>query len=124
MSSEGKWVTLSGVIQFEPEMKHIDSLDQDVYEFSFRDASTQRRIKATLWEEHRSTYDTLEKGDAVIVDGKLKTNEGTNQDGQAVTYYNLSVSEIAVIKRQPKDEREKAAAAASSSGSDDGNDPW
>jgi single-stranded DNA-binding protein len=121
MASDGKWVTLTGVVQFDPERKTIESLGQEVYEFSFRCAATQRRIKATLWGEHASLFGSIEKGDAVIIDGNLKTNDATNQSGDAVTYYNLSVAEIAVIAKAPKDVAGIPASAPTAAAVEDGS---
>lgn len=53
------------------------------------------KIGATLWP----SFDHVEvaKGDVVVLRGKFSRNQGTNKDGEPITYNNLSVSSIAVI---------------------------
>ena len=66
-------------------------------------------------------FGSIEKGDAVIIDGNLKTNDATNQSGDAVTYYNLSVAEIAVIAKAPKDVAGIPASAPTAAAVEDGS---
>jgi hypothetical protein len=125
MSNEGKWVSISGVVQFDPEDKTIESSGTEISEFQLRCSGTQRRIKVTLWPELRSIFQSgespLSVGDAVIIDGNLKTQEGVSKGGDSVTYYNLSAGTIAVIPQVAKsdDSNRPAAAAAASTGGDD-----
>ena len=52
-------------------------------------------IRCTLWPSHDAVE--LEKGDAVLVEGKFDVNKAKNKAGEPTTYFNLSVSNILVL---------------------------
>jgi hypothetical protein len=98
--------TFLGFVKFDPEEK--DAGGKDVRSFVIRQAGVKEQaldVRATLWPSH--DHVALEKGDAVLVEGKFTVNKAKNKDGDLVTYFNLSVSNIVNLGPGDRGEREE-----------------
>lgn len=91
--AEAVFRTVSGVVQFDP--REGKAGDKDVRNITVRTAGfkdNSMKVGATLWPSHEHV--AVEKGDFVVLEGKFSRNQGTNKDGEAVTYNNMSVTGI------------------------------
>lgn len=121
MAENDVYMVFTGRIQFDPETKDVNG--KSVRDFSVKTttmhpkkAGEQLRVRCTLWPDHADVK--VSKGDFVHVEGKFTKFTKDTDDGQ-VTYYNLSVSEIAVVAPAPKAAREKVNASSGDAGGDD-----
>lgn len=88
--------TVMGIVQFPP--RDGEAGGKAVRNITVRQTGfgpTAVKVSATIWPSHE--HIAVEEGDVVIVEGKYKQNTGTNNDGDKVTYHNLSVTRIAVL---------------------------
>ena len=93
-------------MKFDPEEK--DAAGKAVRSFVIRQAGVKEQaldIRATLWPSH--DHVALEKGDAVLVEGKFNVNKAKNREGEPTTYFNLSVSNIINLGPGDRGEREE-----------------
>lgn len=115
--------TIFGTIQFDPEDKDVNG--KAVRKFTVRSAGVREQsqlVSCTLWPSHAAIFDTMEKGLAVVLDGKYVVNKGTDGEGNPRTYHNLSVSKILILgKLDGGVEVETTSAAAAG---DDDEDAW
>jgi hypothetical protein len=93
MADGKQYATVLGTIQWDVEEKEVNG--KDIREFSIRSIVSQQLVRVTLWDQFVNVK--VQKGDAVIVDGEVKQNAGTDKQGNAVTYNNLTATNIAVI---------------------------
>jgi hypothetical protein len=95
MSTEAKWRTLIGAVQFDPTPRDVNG--KEVLAVTIRTTGGKddqsKNVSCTLWPSHAHLFDTIEKGDVLAVEGKYQVNKGT-KDGEAVFYHNLSVTGI------------------------------
>jgi hypothetical protein len=68
---------VAGVVQLEPTHREIKS--QPVRDIKVRAFGTQRETLITVWPEHGHV--PLAKGDFVVVQGRRRTWESTDRDG-------------------------------------------
>lgn len=91
--AENQYRTLIGVVQFDPREGQAGG--KDVRNITVRTGGVKEqslRVGATLWPSH--AHVEVGKGDFVVLEGKFSRNEGTNGQGEKVTYNNLSVTNI------------------------------
>ena len=94
--AEAQFRTIAGVVQFDPREGNAGG--KDVRNITVRTTGVKEqsmKVGATLWPSH--AHVAVEKGDFVVLEGKFSRNQGTNQQGEAVTYNNLSVTNILVV---------------------------
>lgn len=114
MADEKKvYAVFAGRIQFDVEEKEVKG--QTVRDFTIKDVTNQRRIRCTLWPDYADL--AVNRGDFVLVEGQPSKYE-TEKDGNPVTYYNLSVSSIAVVPAAPRKPRETVNADSGADESD------
>lgn len=98
-ASNKEFRTIVGVVGFPP--KEGNAGGKTVRNISVRQTGVHAkeavRISATLWPSF--DHIDVQEGDVVLLDGSYTENKGTNQAGESVTYYNLSVSKLAVLGR-------------------------
>jgi hypothetical protein len=86
--------TFFGVVQFPP--RDGEAGGKAVRNIAIRTTGVKEqsmRISATLWPSH--AHVDVQEGDAVVVEGSFEVNKGENKEtGEAVTYFNVSVSGI------------------------------
>lgn len=80
------------------------------------------RVSATVWPSH--SHVAVEKGDIVLVDGAVTRTKGTNQEGEEVTYNNLSVSQIAVLGKTDAGKKVETVNTDSVDDEDDDDIPY
>jgi len=93
MAAAGVWRTLFGVVQFDPTERDVNGktvLSVTIRTAGLKDQSVQ--VSCTLWPSHAHLFDSVEKGQAVVVEGKFSANKGTDKEGDPKTYLNLSVA--------------------------------
>jgi hypothetical protein len=81
-----------GFVKFDPNEGEANG--KQVRTFVIRQTGVKDQaidIRATLWPSH--DHVELEQGDAVLIEGKFTVNK-KEKDGETVTYFNLSVSNI------------------------------
>lgn len=121
MAASGEWRTLFGVVQFDPTER--DANGKDVLSVTIRTTGVKEQslqVSCTLWPSHSHLFGSIEKGQAVVVEGKFSVNKGTDKEGNPKTYFNMSVARILVLgSLDPGEEVE-----TTSSDSDDGDDAW
>lgn len=91
--AEAQFRTVSGVVQFEP--REGKAGDKEVRNITVRTTGLKEqsiKVGATLWPSH--AHVAVDKGDFVVLEGKFSQNKGTNQQGDPVTYNNMSVTGI------------------------------
>lgn len=93
MSDGKQYATVLGTVQWDVEPKVVN--EKNIREFSIRSIVSQQLVRVTLWDQFANVQ--VKKGDAVIVDGEVKQNAGTDKQGNSVTYHNLTATNIAVI---------------------------
>lgn len=72
---------------------------------------------ATLWDEEQiNLYRQLHKGDTVAVRGNYREEQGTNQNNEPVTYWNLDWAEVSLL-HAPKNRQQPSQPQS-------GNDAW
>lgn len=94
--AESQFRTVSGVVQFEPREGNAGG--KEVRNITVRTAGLREqsvKVGATLWPSH--AHIAVDKGDFVVLEGKFSQNKGTNQQGDPVTYNNMSVTNILVL---------------------------
>lgn len=94
--AESQYRTIAGVVQFPPREGQAGG--KDVRNIAVRTAGVKEqsiRVSATLWPSHE--HIEVGEGDFVVLEGKFSQNKGTNQQGDSVTYNNLSVTGILVL---------------------------
>jgi hypothetical protein len=108
--------TFVGFVAFNPD--DGEAAGKDIRSFRFRTVGVRDQaidVRATLWPSHADVE--LEKGDAVLVEGKFTVNKAKDKNGDPQTYFNLSVSSILVLGKGERGERVETANA--STGSDE-----
>lgn len=88
--------TVAGFVQFPPEKRVAGSTGKTVRNVQIENLSNGNRVAVTLWPDHDGVK--VEKGDLMFASGKFTTSAGQNKEGDAVTYYNLSANNVAVVK--------------------------
>lgn len=94
MADSAKYVTVAGIVQFDPQEREVQG--KDVRDITIRGVGEmtkdgQRKYRITLWPD--LAHAPVKRGDAVFVDGKGSRNE--NKETGAV-YYNVSANAIVV----------------------------
>jgi single-stranded DNA-binding protein len=100
--------TFTGFVKFD--LNDGDAAGKPVRSFVIRQAGVKDQaldIRCTLWPSHDSVE--LEKGDAVLVEGKFTVNKAKDKQGDPQTYFNLSVSNIIVLGPGDRGERVETA---------------
>ena len=93
LMAEGKWVTMTGIVQFDPEQKTVNN--KEITEFTMRLATpAQTKVKVSVWPNFLLNKE-VEKGDFIAVDGKLTQNQA-ERNGELVVYNNLSPTNLIV----------------------------
>lgn len=98
MSAATEWRTLFGVVQFDPTPRNANG--KDVLSISLRTAGVKEQsqmVSCTLWPSHAALFEKVQKGDAVVVEGKYSVNKGQDKEGNPRTYHNLSISRILLL---------------------------
>lgn len=85
-----EYTTIGGIVQFEPRTRQAG--DKQVRDVVVRDMATKKNFSVTLWPEKANI--TINKGDFLVVDGKLSQSVGQNKAGEQVTYNNLSATAV------------------------------
>ena len=118
--SENTYRSFIGVVQFDPTDREVAG--KDVRNVTIRATGLKDQaqlISITVWPSHAGVK--IEKGDALIVDGKFQVNKGSDGEGNSKTYFNVSASRILNLgKTDPGVEVESTDAGG---GDDDGDDP-
>jgi hypothetical protein len=94
--AESQFRTIAGVVQFEP--REGSAAGKEVRNLTVRATGVKEqslKVGATLWPSH--AHIAVDKGDFVVIEGKFTRNNGTNKDGEAVVYNNMSVTNILVL---------------------------
>lgn len=94
--ADAQYRTIAGVVQFEPREGQAGG--KDVRNITIRTVGVKEqsiRVGATLWPSHGHV--TVGEGDFVVLEGKFSQNKSQNQQGDPVTYNNLSVTGIKVL---------------------------
>lgn len=119
------YAAAAGFIQFDPKDREVNG--QEVKDIVIRAVGSQRRVYITVWPDHESSFDLLEKGAFVAADGKFAIRTKEDEDGESVDYANLSAGHLVVIAAAPKKEREvvnkkKSSSSSKAKGKSGGND--
>lgn len=88
--------TFIGIVQFDP--REGEAGGKKVRNITIRGTGVKEqalRVGATLWPSHGHVK--VEKGDAVLIEGKFSRNKGSDSDGNEVVYNNVSVARILVL---------------------------
>lgn len=104
--SDDVYTTVAGMIQFDVEEREVNG--GEVRDITIRSLASGDPIRITVWPEFKDTE--LERGDFVVVDGKV-----TEREHKGKVYFNLSARRIAVVPQEIPAERDTEEAAASSS---------
>lgn len=79
--------SISGFIQFEPNDR--EAAGKQVRDISVRLSNTKgTQVRVTMWPDFKDV--SLAKGDFIAIEGKYTEVTKDNQDGDPVTYKNLS----------------------------------
>lgn len=103
LSEQDIYKVVAGRVQFDPKPgqaggKQIRKIALKVV------GGDSTLVNVTLWPEYADLE--INRGDFVMIDGKFSTRVGLNQQGEETTFYDLTISDIAVIPAAPKKERE------------------
>ena len=96
MSEKKQYRAVVGFVQFEPRENEVGG--KKVRNISVRQTGFGQfapRVSATLWPSH--AHVKVEEGDLVAIEGAYTANSKTTDDGEKITYHNLSVSKIVVL---------------------------
>lgn len=95
------YASLVGFVQFDPQVRDVNG--QQVKEFMVRAVGFQGQplVKVTLWPEFADSFDLIQQGVYVAVDGKY--NQGSGEGGKV--YHNLSASSLLVLEPAAKADR-------------------
>ena len=106
--------SFTGFVKFDP--REGEAGGKDIRSFVIRNVGVKDQaidVRATLWPSHEHVE--LEQGDFVGVEGKFSVNKTKDKDGDPITYFNLSVSNIIVLGKGDRGVREDTV----NDGSDD-----
>lgn len=110
-----EYTTIGGIVQFDPRTRQAG--DKQVRDIVIRDMASKKNFSVTLWPEKANI--PVNKGDFLVVDGKVSQSVGQNKAGEQVTYNNLSAT---AVVRVPGDStmgaQEQSVAAATTSAGD------
>jgi hypothetical protein len=84
------YTTIGGIVQFDPRTRQAG--DKQVRDVVIRDMSSKKNFSVTLWPEKSNI--PINKGDFLVVDGKLSQSVGQNKAGEQVTYNNISATAV------------------------------
>ena len=84
------YTTIGGIVQFDPRTRQAG--DKQVRDVVVRDMATKKNYSVTLWPEKNNI--PINKGDFLVVEGKLSQSVGQNKAGEQVTYNNLSATAV------------------------------
>lgn len=93
-----QYTTVAGTIQWDVEPREVNG--KPIREFSIRSLVSGQLVKVTLWDQFANSK--VNKGDFVVVDGKVTQNEGQDKAGNRVVYNNLSATGLVVIEAEEK----------------------
>jgi hypothetical protein len=92
---------IAGIVQFEPREREANG--QMVRELVVRAFGWREEYYITVWPEHGHV--PLVKGDFVVVQGKRRTWEGTDRDGNRRQFSGVSAKTLTrVAPAEPKRE--------------------
>jgi hypothetical protein len=106
--------TLYGVVQFDPNEREVNG--KKVLSVTIRSAGVKEQsqlVSCTFWPSHKAFFD-VEKGDALVVEGKYSTKPGTDK-----TYHNLSVTGIARLGKVDAGVQEETTDSDGAAGADE-----
>jgi hypothetical protein len=94
---------IAGIVQFEPRVREVNG--QTVREIKVRAFGRQQEYYITVWPEYGHV--PLAKGDFVVVQGKRRTWEGNDREGNRRQFSGVSAKTLTrVAPAQPKREPE------------------
>ena len=122
-----EFIAVAGIVQFDPRDRTTTS-GMEVRDVQIRTVGSSKRVSITVWPSHANV--PINKGDFIVADGTYTQNQRQNQQGEMVTYHNLSATAIVRIpgdaaEEAPAPKKAKAAAKpkdADVEASDDGDD--
>ena len=85
-----EYVTIAGLVQFDPRSRQAGG--KPVRDVMIRNIGDNKNYGITMWPE--KDHIIINKGDFVIIDGKLSQSVGQNKEGASVTYNNVSASTV------------------------------
>lgn len=104
--SDDTYTTIAGMVQFDVEEREVNG--GDVRDVTIRSLSSGDLIRCTVWPEFADTE--IERGDFVVIDGKV-----TEREHKGKVYFNVSARRLAVLPQAIAAERETESASSSSS---------
>lgn len=120
--AEDTYRSFIGFVKFDP--RDGEAGGKQIRSFVIRNVGVKEQamdVRATLWPSH--DHVELAQGDLVAVEGKFNVNK-TKKDGEPITYFNLSVSNIVVLGEGDRGVREETANTGSSSDTDNDDEPY
>jgi hypothetical protein len=94
---------IAGIVQFEPRVREVNG--QTVREILVRAFGRQEEYYITVWPEYGHV--PLAKGDFVVVQGKRRSWEGTDRDGNRRWFSSVNAKWLTrVAPAVPKSELE------------------
>lgn len=105
-----EFIAVAGIVQFEPRDRQ--AAGKDVRDVTIRTIGGNKRVSITVWPDHQ--HIPIEKGDVIFADGTYQQNQRQNNQGEMVTYHNLSATAIVRIpgsgaQESPAPKKAKAA---------------
>lgn len=135
-------ITIAGNLVSDPELRFTPS---GAAICSFRIAASERKKNQATgeWEDGDTTFlsittwrqvaencaESLGKGDAVIVTGRLKSRTVENNDGSKTTYFDVDADEVGASLRRATAKLTRMTRTTTTNSSNTGNagwndDPW
>lgn len=86
--------TIFGRVAFDPAEREVGGKSILSFKVQVSSVGVTPLIDVTLWEPEVTT---VSQGNFVAVTGKYSSKPGQNNDGDPVTYHNLSVNEGGIV---------------------------
>lgn len=98
-----EYATVAGFVQFDPQWREWE--DNEILGITVQSLGSQDLVNISIWPEFdEEVRQDIERGDFVAVNGTVKFNEFTGDDGAKRESVNVSASRLAVLKPVDKTE--------------------
>ena len=113
--------SFAGFVKFDP--RDGDAAGKPIRSIVLRQTGVKDQaidVRCTLWPSHEHV--DVAQGDFIAVEGKFSVNKTKDKEGQPITYFNLSVSNIVKLGEGDRGERTGVANARVENDADDSDD--